>query len=133
MFAICSQLESSMSLAALSETRTSAGRFAPGHSGNPAGRPKGARNRATLAAEALIEQNAEALARALIDASLGGDMTTARFLLGRLYPANAERTVTLDVPPGRETDFVHVHARVLRAMLDGEITPKEGLAIARFL
>jgi Family of unknown function (DUF5681) len=107
-----------MPCAAISDaSRTQAGRFAAGHSGNPAGRPKGARNRATLAAEALLEDNAEALARTLIDASLGGDMTTARFVLGRLYPANAERTITLDVAPGQESDFVHVHARALRAVL----------------
>jgi hypothetical protein len=30
-------------------------RFQPGQSGNPAGKPKGARNRTTLAIEALID------------------------------------------------------------------------------
>jgi hypothetical protein len=36
------------------------GGFAPGQSGNPAGRPKGARNKATLAVEALLVGEAEA-------------------------------------------------------------------------
>jgi hypothetical protein len=122
-----------MPAVALAEPRTATGQFAPGHSGNPAGRPKGARNRATLAAAALLEENAEALLRTLIDGALGGNVAVARFLAGRLCPANAERTIALDVAPGREGDFLHVHALALRAMADGEITPKEALAVARFL
>jgi hypothetical protein len=35
--------------------RTDGGRFQPGRSGNPAGRPPGSRNKTTLAVEALIE------------------------------------------------------------------------------
>ena len=36
--------------------------FEPGQSGNPNGRPRGSRNRATLAAEALINNKAQELA-----------------------------------------------------------------------
>ena len=37
-------------------------RFQPGQSGNPAGKPKGARNRTTLAIEALIDGAADDIA-----------------------------------------------------------------------
>jgi hypothetical protein len=37
--------------------------FKPGHSGNPNGRPKGVRNKTTLAVEALLDGEAEAITR----------------------------------------------------------------------
>ena len=47
--------------------------FKPGQSGNPAGKPKGARNKATLAIEALLDGEAEALTRKAIERALEGD------------------------------------------------------------
>src|SRR5712691_6144293 len=47
--------------------------FEPGQSGNPSGRPKGARNKATLVVEALLENEAEALTRKVIDLALAGN------------------------------------------------------------
>jgi uncharacterized protein DUF5681 len=41
--------------------------FKPGQSGNPKDRPKGARNRATIAAESLLDGEAEALTRKAIE------------------------------------------------------------------
>ena len=52
--------------------------FAPGVSGNPAGRPKGARNKTTLAIEALLEGEAEALTRKAIERALAVSYTHLR-------------------------------------------------------
>jgi hypothetical protein len=42
------------------QTKKARGRpFEPGQSGNPSGRPKGARNKATVAIEALLENEAK--------------------------------------------------------------------------
>ena len=52
--------------------------FKAGQSGNPAGRPKGARNRTTLAIEALLDGEAEELARKVIEKAREGDMTALK-------------------------------------------------------
>jgi hypothetical protein len=122
-----------MSATAIAEDRTTEGRFAPGRSGNPAGRPKGARNKATLLAGALLDESAPELMRNLIDTALAGDRTTARFLAARLCPIRTDQPVHLEVEPGQERDLLAVHAAAVRALCDGEITPKEALAIARIL
>jgi hypothetical protein len=49
------------------------GRFRPGVSGNPRGRPTGSRNQATLAAAALLDGEAEAITRKAIELTLAGD------------------------------------------------------------
>jgi hypothetical protein len=55
------------------QTKKARGRpFEPGQCGNPSGRPKGARNKATVAIEALLENEAEALTRKLIESALSG-------------------------------------------------------------
>ena len=81
--------------------------FQPGQSGNPAGKPKGARNRATLAAEALLDGEATALTRKAIELALAGDSTALRLCLERLLPARKERLIEFSLPaivgPGRCT------------------------------
>ena len=57
--------------------------FESGQSGNP----KGARNKATLAAEALLDGKAEAITRKAIDLAKAGDLTAIRLCLERIIPA----------------------------------------------
>jgi hypothetical protein len=52
--------------------RDQTGRFLRGVSGNPGGRPKGALNRTTLAAMALLDSEAEMLTQRAIEASPRG-------------------------------------------------------------
>jgi hypothetical protein len=68
--------------------------FEPGKSGNPKGRPKGSRNQATLLAEALLDGEAEAITRKLVDKALEGDTTALRLCLDRLVAPMRERRVT---------------------------------------
>ena len=48
--------------------------FQSGQSGNPAGRPRGARGKATILAEGLFDGEAEAIIRTAIELAKSGDM-----------------------------------------------------------
>ena len=69
--------------------------FKPGQSGNPAGRPGGTRNKATLAALQLLEGEASALTRKAIDAALGGDMVALRMCLDRIVAPTKDRPIRI--------------------------------------
>ncbi len=110
------------------------GRFVPGKSGNPFGRPKGARNRATKAAEAILSGEAEALTRKCVEVALAGDVTALRLCLERILPAQRGRTVEFDVPVLESpADIAAATAKLVVAVGAAEITPDEALTISRAL
>ena len=97
--------------------------FTKGRSGNPAGKPKGARHRATLAAEALLDGEAEALTRKAIELALDGDILALKICLDRILPPRRERAVTLNLPTLRTPgDAGEASAAILGAVTKGEIT-----------
>ncbi len=98
------------------------GRFAPGASGNPRGRPPGARNRASLAAEALLAGEAEALTRKAVELALGGDLVALRLCLERVLPPARERPLRVDLPLERATDADAAMQAVVAALRAGELT-----------
>jgi hypothetical protein len=104
--------------------------FRPGKSGNPTGRPKGARNHSTIAAEALLEGEAEVLTRKAVELALAGDTTALRLCLERLVPPRKDRSVTFELPPVvKADDAVEALGAVLAAVAGGRITPSEALAV----
>ena len=60
-------------------------KFAKGQSGNPAGRPKGSKNKSTRFME-LLEDDLPDLIAVLREKALDGDMNAMRLLLERLVP-----------------------------------------------
>src|SRR6202171_595160 len=72
--------------------------FQKGRSGTPAGRTPGCRNRSTIAAEGLLEGEAQALSRKAIELALEGDTTALRLCLERIVPQCRSRTVAFDTP-----------------------------------
>ena len=106
-------------------------RFKPGQSGNPRGRPPGARNRATLAAEALLDGEAETITRKCVTMALAGDPTALRLCLSRILPARRDREIVLDLERLRGSkDALRAIETILGAVADGKITPSEGQAVA---
>ena len=106
--------------------------FPKGHSGNPAGRPFGSRNKSTIAAQELLAGEAEALTRKAIEAALAGDPTAMRLCLERILPR--DRAVRFALPPIKSAaDIAPAMGAVTAALADGVITPGEGQAIARIV
>jgi hypothetical protein len=65
------------------------GRFAPGVSGNPAGKRKGTLNRMTQLKLALSVDEGGAVARAVIDRALAGDRVAQRLCFAAILPKGA--------------------------------------------
>ena len=86
-----------MSLA--NTARKQAGGFQKGVSGNPRGRPMGSRNNATLACEALLAGQAEALTQKAVEMALAGDTVALKLCLERIYPTRRDRAVRFPLPP----------------------------------
>jgi hypothetical protein len=57
--------------------------FQKGVSGNPAGRPLGARHKTTIMAEKLMQDSAEKVINAVVDAAAKGDMMAAKIIVDR--------------------------------------------------
>lgn len=119
---------------ALTEPKQGSGQFKPGQSGNPAGRPRGSRNKVTLAAEALLDGEAERLTRMAIEQALDGDPFALRLCLERILPPRRERPAPFAMPPLKERrDAREAYAAVVEGVAAGDLTPGEGATIARLL
>src|SRR6202163_4642615 len=100
--------------------------FQKGQSRNPSGRPPGARNKATIIAEALLQGEAEALTRSAIEKAKAGDMTALRMCLDRLAPPSKHRTIEFELPPlASAADAASALAAITAAVAAGELTPQE--------
>ena len=114
--------------------RTRGRPFAKGKSGNPLGRPQGARNQTTLALEALLDGEAENITRKVIELALAGDTTTLRLCLDRLLPPRRERPVQFNLPPLQSAaDAPGAVAAITAAVAAGDIMPGEAAELAKLV
>jgi hypothetical protein len=120
--------------AVVNTRRKQRGGFKPGQSGNPSGRPKGARNRATLAAEALLQGEAEEVTRTCIERAKAGDSTALRLVMERILPPIRERAIHIELPIlASVADLPAALCRIMEALAAGDITPGEGSALCGIL
>ena len=106
--------------------RNTDGTFASGN----AGKPKGARHKATRAALALLEGEAEALTRKAVGLALEGDTIALRLCLERIAPPKKDAPVLFDLPPMQSAaDAAKAAGAVLGAVAAGDLTPIEGAHI----
>jgi Family of unknown function (DUF5681) len=106
--------------------------FEKGESGNPAGRPRGSRNRATLLMEGLLADDAEAIGRKAIAMAKQGDMAAIRLCMDRLAPVRKGEPVAFELPPlDKPADSVAAAAEIVAAVAAGELTPSEAAELAK--
>ena len=105
-----------------------------GVSGNPAGRPKGSLNRATLAAQALLAGDAENLTRKCVELALAGDITALRLCLERIVPQAKGRPIRLALPKIKTAaDILQAQSIVVEALAAGRITTVEAAEVSTAL
>ena len=108
--------------------------FEPGQSGNPAGKAKGTRNKVTLAIEALLDGEAEALTRKAIELAKAGDMAALRLCLDRLAPPRKDRLVMFELPTiTSAADAVKASAALVTAVAIGDLTPAEAGELGKLI
>ena len=106
--------------------RNTAGKFTSGNSG----RPKGTRNKKTLAIESLLEGQAEALTQTAISKALDGDSMALRLCMERIVPAPKDNPVVFALPQmSNALDASQAAGSVLTAVSEGCLTPIEATRV----
>ena len=103
--------------------RSNKGRFAPGTSGNPAGRPPAippeVRQRLTEACPDIINN--------VIQAARGGDLQAARLVLDRIAPVTRSTAAPVYIPELEQATTLSAKAQaIINAIARGECPPDIG-------
>ena len=97
--------------------KNTAGQFTADNSG----RPKGSRNKATIAIESLLQGQAEALTQTAVTKALEGDNMALRLCMERIAPVPKDQPVSFSLPKmNTATDASEAAGSVLTAVSDGE-------------
>ncbi|MGI9074181.1 MAG: hypothetical protein ACR2JB_23360, partial [Bryobacteraceae bacterium] len=101
-------------MAASKNAKVTRGRpFRPGNQ-HGRGRPEGSRNKASLAIQALLDGECEAITRKAVEMAKSGDTTAMRLCLERLLPTMKDRPLRIDLPVVKSTgDVWNALGRVL--------------------
>ena len=106
--------------------RNTAGQFTEGN----CGRPKGSRNKATIAIESLLQGQAEALTQTAVKKALEGDSMALRLCMERIAPAPKDQPVSFSLPKmNNSLEASEAAGSVLTAVSEGELTPIEATRV----
>jgi hypothetical protein len=107
--------------------RNTAGQFSAGNSG----RPKGSRNKATIAIESLLQGQAEALTQTAINrVALEGDSVALRLCMERIAPAPKDQPISFSLPKmNNALDASEAAGSVLTAVSDRALKPIEATRV----
>ena len=106
--------------------RNTAGQFSAGNTG----RPKGSRNKTTIAIESLLQGQAEALTQTAVVTALEGDSVALKLCIERIAPAPKDQPVSFSLSKiNNALDASEAAGSVLTAVSKGELTPIEATRV----
>jgi len=103
--------------------------FKKGQSGNPNGRPTGAKNRNTLLADALASYGKQhniddvhgAILAGVIQQSLNGDLAASKLILDRLIPALKPIDKPINIEPSDPQTASEIVIKLFEGVLTGNV------------
>jgi hypothetical protein len=124
--------------AAAKQRRRGPGRpFEPGQSGNPAGKPRGTRNRATVLLEAIPDDDLQAIVTKLVEKAKSGDVVAAKLIFDRVAPAPKSRALAIELPAIGQWNGIdsvlRAYRTVIEAVSKGDASPAEGLELVELI
>ncbi len=118
-------------------TPKAGGRFRPGQSGNPAGKPKGSRDKRT-AFRAAIAEHAEEIIDAVILQALNGDVQAQKMCLDRIVSTLRPESlpITISLPRGSVSTtkgLLTAGASVVKAAAGGKLSTEDAKVMSAIL
>ena len=106
--------------------------FQKGHSGNPAGRPRGSRNKPSTKIEKIVAREGKAIVQSAIQLAKKGDSTPLRKLLDWLLPPRKHQPVKFQLPPiETPADTVLALRDISAAVGAGVVAPAEAAELGK--
>jgi hypothetical protein len=107
--------------------------FQKGVSGNPSGKPKGSRNKATILLESITEEKLEKVIHALVEKATWGNTKCIEILINKLVPAPKPHNTQLIEDDDEVTglkldtpeDIKRASEMIIKAMIAGKISAGE--------
>lgn len=104
--------------------------FVKGQSGNPAGKPKGARDKRTEL-RALLQPHAEDLVRKAVQLALGGDVGALRLCIDRCIPPIKEDRIDVALPTlSSANECSEAQGLIVQAVASGDLSPSAGASLS---
>jgi hypothetical protein len=107
--------------------------FQKGQSGNPAGRPRGSRNKASIRMQEMLEENIDQLVQKALDLALAGNMGALRLCLDRAASMRANEPLVEMPPLAKAGNATGAIAQLASAAAAGDITADEAAKLAKVI